>query len=241
MQSCVWVLSSLKSSVYEEAITIYFGFNFLFPTCIKRSHLEPKKRLAWKLFKALLNIQRRLFSITATFCISVDSKGKNKKTGNRTHCAVCKMWKTCFEFLNFCLFPLVLCLVFFCDSSMVPQAFPTSPLLRLLCCILLFQWHITEVITCTRFFLFFFHKRFFLSERFNCSASHFSHVTVHRGPSHLRSLLHFLSCWHMSAVKFNASCGHCVSFSYGDKSLNSSKSLCGGWLTLKKWESLDFK
>lgn len=48
-------------------------------------------------------------------CISVESKGKqeNRKLKWKTHRAVCEMWKTCFEFLNSCLFPLVLCLVFF--------------------------------------------------------------------------------------------------------------------------------
>lgn len=155
-------------------------------------------------------------------CISADSEGKqeNRKLKWKTHRAVCEMWKTCFEFLNSCLFPLVLCLVFF-DSSMVPQAFPTSPLLRLLCCILLFQWHITEVITCTRvstnvsFFLsvsvvllpisFIKQKKQKKQKKVSqavaktAGRSH-SELPVHRGPSHLRPLLHFLSCWHTSAV-----------------------------------------
>lgn len=44
-----------------------------------------------------------------------------------------------------------------------------------------------------------------------------------------------------SAVVFTSR-GDRLSFSYStSKSLNSSKSLCGGWFTLKKWESLNFK
>lgn len=71
------------------------------------------------------------------------------------------------------------------------------------------------------------------------------------GP-HICPFLHFLSVLDLvnGTLRFygfssssHASCGDCLSFSYGgtSKSLNSSKSLCGGWLTQKKWESLNFK
>ena len=69
---------------------------------------------------------------------------------------------------------------------------------------------------------------------------------------HICPFLHFLSVldpvtgtlWFYGFSRSShASCGDCLSFSYGgtSKSLNSSKSLCGGWPTQKKWESLNFK